>query len=163
MRKGFRHTTRTKNRMSLSHIGLHVGSKNGMYGKHPTSWNKGLTKETDLRVQKHSEMLIGHVTSEETKKKILRNRSPLEPCLHHRDLNHGNNATGNRVTWTREKHNRVHAQMARRGVQFIQSAVVCGLVDQKFYENYLVYINQEEQKLPEIQTIAEEKTSEMIN
>lgn len=33
-------------------LGKNKGKNNGMYGKHPIPWNKGLTKETDERVEK---------------------------------------------------------------------------------------------------------------
>ena len=38
-----------------------------------------------------------------------------------------------------------------------------GIVAKEFYENFLAYINREVVEPSEIQTIAEEKTSEMIN
>jgi len=44
-------TTETKNKISNSNF----GKNNGMYGKHPIPWNKGLTKETDERVRKNYE------------------------------------------------------------------------------------------------------------
>lgn len=35
------------------------GSKNHMFGKHPTAWNSGLTKETDIRVKIFGERRTG--------------------------------------------------------------------------------------------------------
>ena len=47
-----------------------LGKKGSFETKNRTAWNKGLTKETDERIKRHSEILIGRKMSEETKKKL---------------------------------------------------------------------------------------------
>ena len=47
-----------------------MGKKGSFETKNRTAWNKGLTKETDERIKRHSEILIGRKMSEETKKKL---------------------------------------------------------------------------------------------
>jgi hypothetical protein len=42
-------------------------------------WNTGLTKETDERVKKQSEKIVGHKVLEETKEKILKTKKERYP------------------------------------------------------------------------------------
>jgi len=51
--------------------------------------------------------------------------------------------------------------MLRRAIIFVKNALDAGIITRMFYEDFLVYINQEEIKLSD--NIAEEHTSGMIN
>ena len=54
-KKGVHQSEESKNKKRVSMFGKNKGKQNGMYGKHPIPWNKGLTKETDERVRKNYE------------------------------------------------------------------------------------------------------------
>ena len=67
----------TRRRLSISHIGLQVGSKNGRYGKHCSEQQKQLLREANVGKPqsletrlKRSASLKGHTTSPETRAKI---------------------------------------------------------------------------------------------
>lgn len=62
---GLEETTRRKALMSKR-------MKGNQYGKGCVSWSKGLTRETDRRLAKVSEVLMGHAVSRETRRKISR-------------------------------------------------------------------------------------------
>ncbi|MFA5031330.1 MAG: GIY-YIG nuclease family protein [Patescibacteria group bacterium] len=56
MRKPKTHEHNQKN--SLAHMGLQVGKKNGMWGKHPIPWNKGQLKLSIKNISKIKELLL---------------------------------------------------------------------------------------------------------
>ena len=84
----------------------------------------------------------------EFKKKMSRighevqNRTDLI-ILHHRDFDHNNDLPENRKELSRNEHNKLHAQSGRRGIIFIRNAMDKNIVSRKFYEDYLLYVNQE--------------------
>ena len=46
------------------------GENHPLFGKHPRAWNKGLTKETDIRVAEYSNKLVGIKFTEERIKNL---------------------------------------------------------------------------------------------
>jgi len=50
---GTKQPKEVKEKRRKSMLGKNKGENNGMFGKHPVPWNKGLTKETDERVKKN--------------------------------------------------------------------------------------------------------------
>lgn len=66
--KGHKHTDISKQKMSLSRRNKPTWNK-GLKGVQK-AWNKGLTKETDESVRRYSETKIGHIVSEDIRRKI---------------------------------------------------------------------------------------------
>lgn len=83
------------------------------------------------------------------------------PVIHHRDFDHDNDLSENKRKMDRIAHNLLHRRSGRRGIIFVRDALGKGIISQTFYDEYLAYINQEDNKLSE--RVSEETTSEAIN
>ena len=86
--------------------------------------------------------MLGKNHSEESKIKMSK-------CLdtHHRDFDHSNDLSGNRVELPHKFHCSLHRQAGRRAIIFVKHLVEKGILEEGFYDKFLTYINQEETNL----------------
>ena len=145
---GWHHTEESKEKNRLAHLG-----RSGMTGER--------NPMKRIEVRKKNSLSHCHPCGPYSQARVLKAAGAL--VTHHRDFDHGNDFTENKRKMTRRDHNSLHRQSGRRSVVFVKNALEKGDVTKKFYEDFLAYINQEDQLLSEVQPVAEGITSETIN
>jgi len=82
---------------------------------------------------------------------------------HHWDFDHDNDFDENRREMTRSRHNSIHRLSGKMATVFIKNAMDKGIVTKEFYEQFLSYINQEDNCFSETNRIVGETTPAVIS